>query len=136
MEVTRPDAEAGRGGSIVGMSGAGDLVRPMLEGVAVPERAPAMAAYMKGIAPYLGVPTPARRTATKDWIRGFDPGPGGHPPAGGAHELMTEPEREFAYVGIDLVVRHERSCRSRACWRCAHWPSNGRGGTRWTHGRP
>ncbi len=91
------------------MSGAGDLVRPMLEGVAVPERAPAMAAYMKGIAPYLGVPTPARRTATKDWIRGFDPGPEATDLLAAAHELVTEPEREFAYVGIDLVARHERS---------------------------
>jgi 3-methyladenine DNA glycosylase AlkD len=109
MEVTRPGAEEGRGGSIVSMSGSGDLVRPMLEGVAEPERAPAMAGYMKGIAPYLGVPTPARRTATKDWIRGFDPGPQATDLLAVAHQLVTEPEREFAYVGIDLVARHERA---------------------------
>ena len=109
MKVIQPGAEAGRGASIVVMSGAGDLVRPMLEAVAEPERAPAMAAYMKGIAPYLGVPTPARRAATKDWIRGFDPGPGATDLLAAAHELVTEPEREFAYVGIDLVTRHERS---------------------------
>ena len=97
------------GGSIVGMSGAVDLVRPMLERVAEPERAPAMAAYMKGIAPYLGVPTPARRAATKGWIRGFDPGPQATDLLAAAHQLVTEPEREFAYVGIDLVARHERA---------------------------
>ena len=91
------------------MSGAADLVRPMLEGVAEPARAAGMAAYMKGIAPYLGVLTPARRTATKDWIRGFDHGPGATDLLAAAHELVTEPEREFAYVGIDLVARHERA---------------------------
>ena len=98
-----------QGGSIIGMSGAGDLVRPMLEEVADAARAPAMASYMKGIAPYLGVPTPARRTATKDWIRRFDPGPQATDLLAAAHELVTEPEREFAYVAIDLTARHERA---------------------------
>jgi 3-methyladenine DNA glycosylase AlkD len=91
------------------LSGAAELVRPMLAGVAEPERAPAMGAYMKGIAPYLGVPTPARRAATRDWIRAFDPGPRAGDLLAAAHELVTEPEREFAYVGIDLVARHERA---------------------------
>ena len=77
--------------------------------VADPGRAPAMAAYMKGIAPYLGVPTPARRAATRDWIRGFDPGPRRADLLAAARELVTEPEREFAYVAIDLVARHERA---------------------------
>jgi 3-methyladenine DNA glycosylase AlkD len=90
------------------MSRTGDQVRPMLERVAEPGRAPAMAAYMKGIAPYLGVPTPARRAATREWIRAFHPGPQATDLLSAAHELVTEPEREFAYVGIDLVARHER----------------------------
>ena len=81
----------------------------MLEAVAEPGRAPAMAAYMKGIAPYLGVPTPARRAATRDWIRGFDPGTDATALLGAASELVTEPEREFAYVAVDLVARHERA---------------------------
>jgi 3-methyladenine DNA glycosylase AlkD len=81
----------------------------MLEPVADPRRAPAMERYMKGIAPYLGVPTPARRAATKDWIRGFDPGSGATDLLSAAHDLVAEPEREFAYVALDLVTRHERA---------------------------
>ena len=57
------------------MSSAAGQVRPLLEAVADPSRAPAMAAYMKGIAPYLGVTTPNRRAAARAWVRGFDPGP-------------------------------------------------------------
>jgi len=68
-----------------------------------------MSAYMKGIAPYLGVPTPARRAATRDWIRGFHPGPEATDVLAAARELVAEPEREFAYVAIDLVARHERA---------------------------
>lgn len=81
----------------------------MLVDVADPQRAPAMAAYMKGIAPYLGVLTPARRAATRDWIRTFNPGPGATDLLAAAHDLVMEPEREFAYVAIDLVARHERA---------------------------
>jgi 3-methyladenine DNA glycosylase AlkD len=81
----------------------------MLEGVADPGRAPAMSAYMKGIAPFLGVPTPARRATTRDWIRGFDPGPEATDLLSVADELVNGPEREFAYVAIDLVARHERA---------------------------
>ena len=80
----------------------------MLEAVAEPERAPAMVRYMKGIAPYLGVPTPARRAATRAWIRAFDPGPGAHDLLIAARDLVTEPEREFAYTAIGLVRSHER----------------------------
>jgi 3-methyladenine DNA glycosylase AlkD len=78
----------------------------MLTSVAEPQRAPAMAAYMKGIAPYLGVGTPARRAATRDWIRAFVPGPQATDLLAAARALVTEPEREFAYVAVDLVARH------------------------------
>jgi 3-methyladenine DNA glycosylase AlkD len=81
----------------------------MLEAVAEPERAPGMERYMKGIAPYLGVTTPARRAATRDWIRGFDPGADASALLATARELVTEPEREFAYVAVDLVAHHERT---------------------------
>ena len=67
-----------------------------------------MAAYMKGIAPYLGVTTPARRGATRAWVRGFDPGPGAAALLTAGQELVRQPEREFSYVAIDLVRRHER----------------------------
>ena len=90
------------------MSSAAGQVRPLLEAVADPSRAPAMAAYMKGIAPYLGVTTPNRRAAARAWVRGFDPGPEAAALLGAAQELVREPEREFSYVAIDLVRRHER----------------------------
>jgi 3-methyladenine DNA glycosylase AlkD len=109
-------------GSIGGVGAALDpgrvvgLVRPMLTSVAEPERAPAMAAYMKGIAPYLGVTTPARRAATRDWIRAFDPGPQARDLLAAARSLVTEPEREFAYVAVDLVARHRSALPETSLW--------------------
>lgn len=83
-------------------------VRALLEAVADPERAAAMQRYMKGVAPYLGVTTPDRRAATRQWIRAFDPGPGAGALLAAAAALVRVPEREFAYVANDLVRRHER----------------------------
>ena len=83
-------------------------VRAMLEGAADPDRAAAMAAYMKGVAPYLGVPSPARRAVTWEWIRRFNPGDGATELLAAARALVVEPEREFAYVAIELTARHER----------------------------
>ena len=90
------------------MVGAVAVVRPMLHSVADPQRAPQMAAYMKGIAPFLGVSTPARRQATRAWIRAFDPGPAAGDLLRAGGQLVAAPEREFSYVAIDLVRRHER----------------------------
>jgi 3-methyladenine DNA glycosylase AlkD len=93
---------------------AAEEVRALLRAVADPSRAPAMSAYMKGIAPFLGVVTPARRAATRGWIRSFEPGPRAEGLLGAAAELVTEPEREFAYVAIDLVGHHLASLPSTA----------------------
>ncbi len=80
-----------------------DEVRAALSAVADPARALPMAAYMKGIAPFLGVPAPARRAA----IRGL-----GQPPIdelpGVVMELWRQPEREFAYVAVDWLERASR----------------------------
>jgi 3-methyladenine DNA glycosylase AlkD len=84
-------------------------VRPLLESVADPGRAPAMAAYLKGVAPCLGVTTPDRRRVTRDWVRSFDPGPGAQQLLAAAEQLVGAREREFAYVALDLVRRHERT---------------------------
>lgn len=84
-------------------------VRALLEPLADPVRAPQMAAYMKGIAPFLGVSTTARRAAIRDWVRAFDPGPGATDLLDAADALVAVPEREFAYSAHDLVRRHERS---------------------------
>jgi 3-methyladenine DNA glycosylase AlkD len=84
-------------------------VRPLLVPLADPARAAQMAAYMKGIAPFLGVTSPDRRTATRDWIRAFDPGQDAGPLLDAARALVGAPEREYAYVALDLVRRHERT---------------------------
>jgi 3-methyladenine DNA glycosylase AlkD len=84
-------------------------VRLLLEPLAEPDRAPQMVAYMKGIAPFLGVTTTARRAATRDWIREFRPGAGAVTLLAAADDLVRGPQREYAYVAIDLVRRHERA---------------------------
>lgn len=81
-------------------------VRGLLDPLADPVRAPQMAAYLKGIAPFLGIPAPVRRRATSTWIRGC-------PAQGGAlldlaDQLCSQPEREYQYVAIDLLDRHRR----------------------------
>ena len=84
-------------------------VRAALTTVADPRRASQMAAYVKHVAPFLGVTSPERRTATGGWIRDFDPEPLAAPLLATAAALVDEPEREFAYVAIDLVRRHHRA---------------------------
>ncbi len=91
------------------MSDAARAVRALLEPVADAGRAPDMAAYMKQVAPFLGVPAPQRRAATRAWVRALDPGPASRDLLTAAHDLVTAPEREFAYVATDLVAHHARS---------------------------
>jgi 3-methyladenine DNA glycosylase AlkD len=87
-------------------------LRAQLEGVAVPEAAPAMSAYMKGKFEFLGVSTPARRaavtpttvaarSATGDELCAF------------ARSCWDQPEREFQYVGADLLRANVRRLESR-----------------------
>ncbi len=90
------------------MTDAVRVVRPLLESAADQRRAREMAQYMKGVAPYLGLTTPIRRSVTRDWVRGFDPGPQAADLLGAAQDLVAQPEREFAYVAVDLVNRHRR----------------------------
>ncbi len=68
-----------------------------------------MTAYMKGIAPFLGITAPTRRSATRAWLRQFDPGPGAGALLAAARELSGAPEREFAYVAIDLAARYRHA---------------------------
>jgi len=79
-------------------------LRDRLELVAVAEDAEPMAAYMKQIAPFLGVKTPARRAArkpiwteAKDWtsVELLDV----------SDALFEEPEREFHQVACGLLRR-------------------------------
>jgi len=84
-----------------------DLVpglRTALEAVAVPTKAPAMAAYMKDHFVFLGVAFPERKRASKSFV---DAGR-----VASAAQLLdaadtcwVQPEREFQYTAVDLLQR-------------------------------
>ncbi len=76
-------------------------VRTTLEAVAEPGRAQKMSAYMRHQFPFLGVPAPARRAATRDLIRWRGP----EPDWPWILELWRQPEREFQYVAGDHLAR-------------------------------
>jgi 3-methyladenine DNA glycosylase AlkD len=70
-------------------------------------RAPAMQAYMKDVAPFLGVATPVRRHALRAAWSGLAP----LDEAGvsrAARTLWALPEREYQYAACDLLARHGR----------------------------
>lgn len=81
-----------------------DDLRRALTSVADPTKARSMAAYMKDQFPFLGVTAPERRVAQRPFV------------AAGKHATSAElldradacwaqPEREFQYTAIDLLVR-------------------------------
>lgn len=76
-----------------------------------PERARDMAAYMKDVAPFLGIPTPLRRelskTVTKD-----TPKPSETDCAALALRCWLLPEREYHYFALDYLRRHVARCSS------------------------
>lgn len=82
-------------------------LRAVLTQLADAERARGMRRYMKDIAPYLGIPTPARRTAVRPWIAARS-SLSSHDLITLAGELHAQPEREFAYTAIDLLGRQQR----------------------------
>ncbi|MFF5781891.1 DNA alkylation repair protein [Streptomyces virginiae] len=76
-----------------------------------PVRARAMGAYMKDVAPFLGIPTPLRRelskTVTKD-----TPTPSETDCAALALGCWLLPEREYQYFAVDYLRRHTARCSS------------------------
>ncbi|MFD9259780.1 DNA alkylation repair protein [Streptomyces sp. NPDC059538] len=76
-----------------------------------PVRARGMAAYMKDVAPFLGIPTPLRRelskTVTKD-----TPKPAETDCAALALRCWLLPEREYHYFAVDYLRRHVACCSS------------------------
>ncbi|WP_030388149.1 DNA alkylation repair protein [Streptomyces sp. NRRL S-241] len=76
-----------------------------------PVRARDMAAYMKDVAPFLGIPTPLRRelskTVTKD-----TPKPSETDCAALALRCWLLPEREYHYFAVDYLRRHVARCSS------------------------
>ena len=88
-----------------------DELRTMLERAAIPADAAPMAAYMKDRFTFLGVKTPARRTASKPLIREsrrLEP----DEVITLADELRAQPEREFHYVASDLLRAHDQRLRA------------------------
>lgn len=82
-------------------------VRGALRPLADARRAGEMAAYMRNRFPFLGIQTPARRHATMPIIRGWS-----GPPLAAAAALWRAPEREYQYVGCDLLLRHAERLRA------------------------
>ncbi|MBT3153945.1 DNA alkylation repair protein [Streptomyces sp. CHD11] len=76
-----------------------------------PERAPAMRAYMKDVAPFLGITAPARRALSRTVTAGL-PRPGEADCAAVALRCWELPEREYHYFAVDYLRRHVRHCSS------------------------
>ena len=74
----------------------------VLEANANPEQAKAMAAYMKDLFPFLGLKKPERTALCKPWLeRGNRPAREDLPEV--CFQLFQRPEREWAYVAIELL---------------------------------
>lgn len=78
---------------------------------AAPERAAAMRAYMKDVAPFLGLNTPARRALSRTVLAGLAR-PGEDDCAAVALRCWELPEREYHYFAVDYLRRHVRRCSS------------------------
>ena len=80
-------------------------------GAADPVRAAAMTAYMKDVAPFLGIPTPLRRELSKAVVKNT-PKPGEADCAALALRCWRLPEREYQYFAVDYLRRHVARCSS------------------------
>ncbi|MFE2041184.1 DNA alkylation repair protein [Streptomyces sp. NPDC059477] len=76
-----------------------------------PERAASMRAYMKDIAPFLGLTTPVRRTLSRTVLAGT-PRPGEADCTAVALRCWALPEREYQYFAVDYLRRHTGRCSS------------------------
>ncbi|MET8829395.1 DNA alkylation repair protein [Streptomyces sp. NPDC004610] len=76
-----------------------------------PGRAVAMRAYMKDIAPFLGLTTPVRRALSRTVLAGT-PRPGEADCTAVALRCWALPEREYQYFAVDYLRRHTARCSS------------------------
>ncbi|MFF6986952.1 DNA alkylation repair protein [Streptomyces sp. NPDC010273] len=76
-----------------------------------PERAASMRAYMKDVAPFLGLTTPLRRALSRTVLEGT-PRPDEADCTAIALRCWELPEREFQYFAVDYLRRHVRQCTS------------------------
>jgi 3-methyladenine DNA glycosylase AlkD len=89
-----------------------DCAVSALKAAADPGSAPKMRAYMKNVAPFFGVPSPARSAALREAWKDIAE-PAETELADAAHRLFAHKEREIHYAAIDLLGRFVRPARSR-----------------------
>jgi 3-methyladenine DNA glycosylase AlkD len=76
--------------------------------LAAPAKAPAMRAYMKSIAPFLGISSPLRTSALRPVWKAVGKAPSASDLGDAATELFDRDEREFAYAALDLLGRNNK----------------------------
>jgi 3-methyladenine DNA glycosylase AlkD len=76
--------------------------------LADPAKAPAMSAYMKGIAPFLGISSPLRTSALRPVWKAVGKAPTARDLGDAATELFHRDEREFAYAAFDVLGRNKK----------------------------
>ncbi len=76
-----------------------------------PDRAAAARAYMKDVAPFLGIPTPERRALSRSVVQGT-PRPDETDCTAIALRCWQLPEREYHYFAVDYLRRHVGRCSS------------------------
>ncbi|MFF9476010.1 DNA alkylation repair protein [Streptomyces roseolus] len=76
-----------------------------------PFRAQEMVAYMKGVAPFLGIRSPERRALSRAVLDGT-PRPAEDDCAAVALRCFALPEREYHYFAVDYLRRHVKRCSS------------------------
>jgi len=81
------------------------LTKTSLASVANPTCAPAMKAYMKDVAPFLGVKASDRRRALHAAWRDLD-SPTNDELGDGCLVLVGQKEREYSYAACDLIARY------------------------------
>lgn len=80
-------------------------------GAADPERAVPLAAYMKGVVPFLGIMTRERRALSRTVLAGL-PRPDEADCTAVALRCWRLPEREYHYFAVDFLRRQVRHCSS------------------------
>ncbi|MCF1594983.1 DNA alkylation repair protein [Streptomyces muensis] len=88
-----------------------DRLTATYSAAADPERAAAAQAYMKDIAPFLGIPTPERRALSRTVLQGT-PRPDEADCTAVALRCWQLPEREYHYFAVDYLRRHVGRCSS------------------------
>ncbi|MGW2563691.1 DNA alkylation repair protein [Streptomyces sp. NPDC001514] len=76
-----------------------------------PDRAAEAAAYMKDVAPFLGIRTPDRRALSRTVLEGT-PSPAEADCTAVALRCWELPEREYHYFAVDYLRRHVGRCSS------------------------